>query len=111
MRSWCREAKYFLHHIQLLASLKPAPFGRMEESLSELVDALGEDHDLTVLNETLRAHVAPFADADDLAILDRLTRKEQKRLWREALKTGEKGFREKEGKIATGVTSIHPGDD
>lgn len=51
---WRKRAKYLRYQAELLSPSNPAVLTAMEEELHRLTDAIGTDHDLAVLTETVR---------------------------------------------------------
>jgi CHAD domain-containing protein len=87
-----RDAKYFLHHLELASAHFPDRWGGMEKKMSKMVDALGEDHDYAVLWTILESEVSDFADADDMKEIRAAIRKIHKRLQKKAIRVGERVF-------------------
>src|SRR5690606_6232028 len=91
--------KYLLHQVQLLSPLDPVFFERRERKLDELVEALGEEHDLTVLAENLGRNVAGFTTASDMSAIKGTIRKRQKSLRKKAMKAGTEVFRQESTRL------------
>lgn len=52
---WRKRVKYLRYHADLLSPAQPQALSALEEELHRLSDALGDDHDLAVLLQTVRA--------------------------------------------------------
>lgn len=51
---WRKRVKYHRYHVRLLERAWPRAFKARWQTLRELTDLLGDDHDLVVLNQTVR---------------------------------------------------------
>jgi CHAD domain-containing protein len=70
-----KRAKDLWHATQLVRPAAPKKLARFSKRAHKLADLLGDDHDLAVLRDSVRAHPQCFADAAGqralLAVLDR----------------------------------------
>lgn len=73
LHEWRKRAKYGWYHALLLNPLAPSALGPMARRLKDLSDALGDDHDLAVLRDTITRAPGEFGGAsiaDVVALID-----------------------------------------
>lgn len=88
---WRKRAKGLGHQLLMLEPIWPEQLNRMACELEAVGDLLGEDHDLYVLNETLR----DFATDDELERLRATIAKRQQELRTGAVNMGKYFYEEK----------------
>lgn len=57
LHEWRKRVKYHWHHVQLLTETDPVVLEPWADRLHDLADALGDDHDLAVLVQTIERDV------------------------------------------------------
>ncbi|WP_423823061.1 CHAD domain-containing protein [Salinisphaera sp. SPP-AMP-43] len=93
LHEWRKQIKYHRYHCDLLSDLWPAPISSRESELHRLSDLLGDEHDLTVLGQTLlEADGLAMANQEQLLALINHRRTELKRA---ALPLGQRLFHPK----------------
>lgn len=93
LHEWRKQVKHYLHALEVvLAPGCPSPLRRSIGSARRLADVLGEEHDLALLADALRAS-AENQDAR-VAELMHATRLRRRRLRRRALRTGRRLYAE-----------------
>ncbi|HLX62007.1 MAG TPA: CHAD domain-containing protein [Planctomycetota bacterium] len=96
--NWRKAAKYYMYYVELLSFVWPETLEKEAERLKALEQALGEDHDLTMLAERLdqeKAAIGRDVVSDVLGEID----KRKKALRRQSLKDGEELFARKPKKL------------
>ena len=88
MHEWRKAVKYLCYQIRLLEEAAPSVLQPMAESLDDLADALGDDHDLAVLIDHLKADPDKFGDRKAVKQARRLARKQQRDLRARAFRLG-----------------------
>ena len=72
---WRKQVKYLRYQLELLEPLWPGMIGELADQAHKLADYLGDEHDLSVLRETVLANRAAFRDGATqsalLALIDR----------------------------------------
>ncbi len=98
LHEWRKRAKYGWEHAGLIAAIAPSVMEPLARSLKELADALGDDHDLAVLRQTLRASPEDVgvAMADVITVLDAVRADLQDR----SLRLGSRVYAEPPGAFA-----------
>jgi len=91
---WRKRVKEHWYHIRLLESFWTGPMEAYEKSLKELETALGEDHNLVLLEE----HGLP-GNSQDVALASKLMGKHHKELRADALALGERIYEGKPGQF------------
>lgn len=77
IHEWRKRVKDHAHHIRLLRSVWKEPMGTRHEEVDALADALGDDHDLSVLREILLACPDEVGDPETVqAVLGLLGRRQ-----------------------------------
>lgn len=81
MHEWRKWVKSYWHALEVFAPVRPRQIGRTIRSVRHLADLLGEDHDLALLAERLRAnHESP--DEPVRALLNAVERRRRRLGWR-----------------------------
>lgn len=95
---WRKSAKDLWYHVTLLTPMWPEQLQAVETELDNLGEALGDDHDLFVLHETLRgmADEVPHTEA---ALLHGLILEQQQELRAVAIALGERFYAESPNKF------------
>lgn len=88
---WRRRLKEHYYHIRLFEGLHPAPRARAR-ALNRLEEALGDDHNLTILADLLLADPRRYGSLPGNALVLGCIAIEQRRLRRAALQQGERSF-------------------
>ena len=99
--SWRKSAKYLMYHMKLIAPASPSGLKKLERILDELQEALGDDHNLTVLAQLADGNPERFGGEDTLKFLHRAISKEQRRLRKKAGTRGSKMYSEKRGEFVS----------
>jgi CHAD domain-containing protein len=55
LHEWRKQTKYLWHQLQILTPLAAGPIGELADEFHHLADYLGDEHDLAVLRERVRA--------------------------------------------------------
>ncbi len=97
---WRIRLKDHYYHMRLLEDLDPAP-RRRARTLHTLEECLGDDHNLTVLQELLLTDPGRYGPARDSVTVLGCIAREQRRLRTEALRLGERVFAAKGARFAT----------
>jgi CHAD domain-containing protein len=95
MHAWRRAAKTYGHQVHALEPIWPREMETLRSELSLLGDLLGREHDLTVLESTLREERACPADRKGCARLLAKLEGERRRIRREAALLGDRLFAER----------------
>lgn len=73
LHEWRKQAKYLRYQVRVLQPVRPAFIKRWEQQLHALSDALGDDHDLSVLQQKVLAHSQHAAAHRQTATADKHT--------------------------------------
>lgn len=92
---WRKRVKYHWYHLRLLRELWPVPMKGFAAQAGQLADLLGDDHDLAVLQETLRQDKEASGDPGQLETLAGLAQRRQDQLRAEAWALGWRLFADK----------------
>lgn len=88
---WRKRTKYLRYQLEMLMSAFPHMISAWEESLHDLSDYLGDDHDLSMVAECARTHRENgFTGEPERTLLHALIYAERNRLQDEALSLGRK---------------------
>lgn len=90
-----KRVKDHWYHVRLLESLWSDLMGAYEKSLKDLEDWLGNDHNLTVLRDTIRAEPAYYGKEKDLALIFELIAGYQSELRTKAIPLAERIYEER----------------
>jgi CHAD domain-containing protein len=97
---WRKRVKDHWYHIRLIESLWTDATRAYEKSLKELETWLGEDHNLVVLREKVRAEPAFYGRPEEILFFDRVIDKYHKDLRGKALAAGAQIYDEKPRQFA-----------
>lgn len=87
MHEWRKQVKSYWHALEVFAPVHPSEIRRTIASTRRLADLLGEDHDLALLADQLRAAATKDRGQPVAELLDAIERR-RRRLRRRALKIG-----------------------
>jgi CYTH domain-containing protein/CHAD domain-containing protein len=87
LHEWRKAVKYLWYQMQLVHDAAPTVIGPLVDELDQLAEALGDDHDLTVLVELLEAG-ADIDTLDGAAHVRALARERQSSLREDAIRSG-----------------------
>jgi len=88
LHEWRKSVKYLWYQIQLVHDAAPSVLDPLVDRLDHLAEALGDDHDLTVLVEVLDAHDDRDAPPGQVEHVRELARQRQEALRERALRSG-----------------------
>jgi CYTH domain-containing protein/CHAD domain-containing protein len=88
LHEWRKAVKYLWYQMQLVHDAAPSVLGPLVAELDQLAEALGDDHDLTVLVDLLDAHDDDGGADDEAAHVRGLARQRQAELRAGALRSG-----------------------
>ncbi len=88
LHEWRKSVKYLWYQMQLLHDAAPSVLGPLVDRLDLLAEALGDDHDLTVLVELLDARPDDYGTAGDVDHVRTLARRRQHTLRTYAIRSG-----------------------
>jgi CHAD domain-containing protein len=97
---WRKRVKYHWYHMRLLRSIWPGPMQARCEAADGLSDALGNDHDLSVLRETLLERPADFGGEETIQAVLGLTAQRQVELRARAKRLGARLYAEQPKRFA-----------
>jgi len=100
---WRKRAKYHRHHMELLLDLWPQTLDQRRKDAKQLADLLGEDHDLCVLRDTLRADTDAFGGGKGVRSFEKAIRKRLGKLRRDSISLGENLYDLKPKRLAKKV--------
>ncbi|MGI9644145.1 MAG: CHAD domain-containing protein [Ilumatobacteraceae bacterium] len=95
IHEWRKSVKQLWYQVRLLEPAAPSVLGPLRNTLDDLSEALGDDHDLAVLIERLDADPARFGGEEAIALVRSRTRQQQDELRDGAFRTGATVFAEK----------------
>ncbi len=105
LHEWRKQAKYVRYQLHTLRPAWPRAAQRLDTDLSELVELLGDDHDLAVLRVEVLRHRSSFDRASSSeALLKKLDRR-RAALQRRARALGERAFAATPGRYARSLES------
>ncbi len=96
---WRKRVKYHWYHMRLLRPVWRGPMKARRDAVSLLADYLGDDHDLSVLRETLLKDPDQFGDAGTIQALTGLADRLQVELRKKCHPLGLRLFAEKPGEF------------
>ena len=96
---WRKRVKDHRYHLELLQDLWPKPLGSWRKEVKALGSMLGDEHDLAVLQATLRATDGSFGEDSARALLD-LARRRQAELRAGMRPLGARLFAERQKPLA-----------
>jgi CHAD domain-containing protein len=88
MHEWRKQVKSYWHALEVFEPVRPAQIRRALALARRLADTLGEDHDLALLANKLRAFAAAADRGEQVLKLLDATERRQRRLRRRAVKIG-----------------------
>ena len=94
LHEWRKQAKIFGHSLTLIEQLSPKTAGIMIKDTGQLCEALGEDHDLFLVQRALRSEDESHPARDYRRLSKRITTR-RRRLQAEAFKLGRRIFEQK----------------
>jgi hypothetical protein len=103
---WRRRVKDHWCHLLLIEELWPAVLASHSERLDQLAGVLGEDHDLAVLTDALRAVPDHFGGPEHIEPLIELAAKRQDRLRTKAKELGEALLEAKPKRVAKPLSAL-----
>ena len=89
MHEWRKAVKYLWYQVRLLEHAAPSILEPLTDRLDDLGDALGDDHDLTVLIERLDRDPHAYGSPNAFKPSRRLAKKQQRELRKRAFRLGE----------------------
>ena len=92
---WRKRVKYHRYHLRLLRPLWPPVIEIYWQQAKDLSDLLGDEHDLAVLQQTLKNHPDEFANIEALSAFMGLIKQRRTQLQRQAKGAGERLLAEK----------------
>jgi CYTH domain-containing protein/CHAD domain-containing protein len=94
MHEWRKSAKQLWYELRLLERMAPSALGPMVDSLDDLGEALGDDHDLGVLVAAMAADPVAFGGPAAVEVATEMARQEQDELRRRAFRLGARVYAE-----------------
>jgi CYTH domain-containing protein len=88
LHEWRKHAKYQWYQVRLLVRTAPTTLEPLADQLAALADALGDDHDLSVLVESLEREPTAFGGREPAAAAAGLARHHQDDLRERAFRVG-----------------------
>ena len=95
LHEWRKQAKYFWHQLQVLEPAKPALLTELAKQVHGLTQALGDDHDLFMLRQTITAGPEWFSGDSSLEKLLGLIERRREELQAQAFRLGRPLFADK----------------
>ncbi len=108
MHEWRKRVKYLWHQFQLIQIAWPDLMNAYLETLKNLADALGDYHDLAIIEEKTKK-LAPELSTAFLRQLYQITAKEKHRLHQEALSLGKLIYAEKPRAFSERMSAVLDG--
>jgi CHAD domain-containing protein len=97
LHEWRKRVKYLRYQMEALTPMYPTLIGSTAQSLDELGELLGDDHDLAVLAETILEHPESCRDERERWMLIALIHERRTNLQAQALSIGTALYVEKPG--------------
>ena len=88
LHEWRKSVKYLWYQMQLLSDASPSVLGPLVDQLDVLGEALGDEHDLTVLVELLSARTDEYGTSSEVAHVTSIARLQQRELREIAFRAG-----------------------
>ncbi len=110
MHEWRKHAKYQWYQVRLLEKTAPTILEPLAEQLAALADALGDDHDLSVLVEALEREPDAFGGAAQAHAAARLARHHQQDLRERSFRVGARLWAEAPAAYARRLRSYRRAD-
>lgn len=98
---WRKRVKDHWYHVRLLEGVWTDVMQAYEKNLKELETWLGDDHNLVVMRDQIKAEPGSYGNAKDVELLLQLIDKYQKELRDNALSLGARLYEEKPRQFAT----------
>ena len=92
---WRKQVKYLAAHLRLLRPLRPKKLRKLGKTLDRIADQLGEEHDLSVLQNRLLEPSGTWASAHELEVIGGIIGAHRRALQAEALELGWEVYGEK----------------
>jgi CHAD domain-containing protein len=92
---WRKQVKYLRYQLEVLEPLWPGMIGELADQVHKLADYLGDEHDLSVLRDTVLANQTVFRDDATQSALLALIDRCQSELREKALLLGSRLYEEK----------------
>ncbi len=100
LHEWRKAVKYLWYQLQLVHDAAPSVLGPLVDELDQLAEALGDEHDLTVLVELLEAGGDNVSTASEIGHVCDLARRRQAVLRAGAIRSGATIYAEPEHAFA-----------
>jgi CHAD domain-containing protein len=100
-----KRAKYLRYQLRFLEDMWPKVFTALEDSMHDLTDFLGDDHDLHDLKSWLEEHDWPHLSTKEHDLLGFLIQNKQNELRTPALDLASKAYSEKPGRFINRMES------
>ena len=97
---WRKRAKYHWYHMRLISSIWKGPMNARQGEADRISDYLGDDHDLSILRETLLRRPDQFGGEDVVQTMIGLIAQRQVELRTRAKSSGARIFAEKPKRLA-----------
>jgi hypothetical protein len=97
---WRKRAKYHWYHMRLISSIWEGPMNARQGEADRISDYLGDDHDLSILRETLLRRPDQFGGEDVVQTMIGLIAQRQVELRTRANSSGARIFAEKPKRLA-----------
>ena len=110
MHEWRKHAKYQWYQVRLLERTAPTTLEPLADQLNALADALGDDHDLSVLVEALEGEPDAFGGTAQAEAAAALARHHQKDLRERAFRCGARLWAEQPRAYARRMRSYRRAD-
>jgi CHAD domain-containing protein len=95
LHEWRKQAKYLYYQLQILTPLWPERMAELANEADRMGELLGDDHDLTVLRQTLTEGVGQLGDETDVEVLLALIDRRRAELEQEAMTLGQRFFQDR----------------
>ncbi len=96
---WRKRAKDHWHHVKLLDGMRAAALRRYAGRIKKMEQRLGDEHNVTVLEQVMRDHADLFAECEERAAVERAAGALREKLRREAFKLAEEVWAPKTGEF------------
>lgn len=103
VHEWRKSVKRLWYQVRLLEASAPSVLGPMVESLDRLGEALGDDHDLAVMIERLRADPDRYGGKQAVRDVRRHARRQQRELRARAFRLADTVYAEPPGTFVTRI--------
>ena len=106
---WRKRVKEHWYHTRLLEGLWNRGMESYEKSLKDLESALGNDHNLVVLEETVLAEPASYGQKPEIRLFEKAIGKYHRKLRDDALELGKHIYEEKPGRFTRRINRLWDG--